>query len=131
MASIAASEAADGSDAGEQSASASDFSHVDLILHQKRPEAEVMLILPAGVETPRGIIVHGPHGKRQHSPRWVELSRELGFAHLVVTIDLNRNRRPKRLHDNIYASLDDLAELLDLPNWHGFPSPPSGTPLGG
>ena len=75
--------------------------------------------------------MHGPHGKRKHSARWVELCRELGWAHLVVTIDLKKNNRPRRLHDNIYATLAEMAVLLDMPTLATAPLAPLGHSAGG
>ncbi len=110
---------------------AGDDSVKDVVVHFDRPEAKVMFVLPAESKPVRGIIVHGPNMARRPSPRWTALCRNLHFAHLVVSIDLKRTNRPRRLRENIVASLEYLAKLLHRPELATVPFAATGHSAGG
>ncbi len=103
----------------------------DLVVYLERPEARVMLVIPAGVDTVRGILLHGPNKERKPDARWTELARSLQFAHMVCSIDMKRNNRPRRLRENVPAALNELAELLDRPELKSVPLAPTGHSAGG
>lgn len=103
----------------------------DIVLYLDRPQAKVMFVLPAESRPVRGVIVHGPNMKRKPSPRWTETARELGFAHMVCSIDMKKNRRPRRLRENVPAALSDIADHLGMPELKTAPLGTTGHSAGG
>ena len=83
----------------------------DILLRTHIDEADVdaELFIPRQSIAVRGILVHAVHYKLSTHDRWATLCRELKFAHLVTSIDLKTNNRPRRLREAMLAALDEFA----------------------
>ncbi len=103
----------------------------DLVVHMKRPEADLMLVIPAESNPVRAVLIHGANKRLKPDTRWTELTRSLGYAHLVVKIDMSKNRRPRRLRTNIAGGLNDYATLLERPELANAPLATVGHSAGG
>lgn len=81
-------------------------------------DVRIELFLPS--EQPvRGILLHvshpSPNPTLKSDGRWAELCREIGFAHVSISIDLKKNDRPNKLAAGLAAGLKELAEKTKHP----------------
>jgi len=103
----------------------------DLVAYMERPEAKLMLVIPAGVDPVRGVIIHGANKSLKPDDLWTETARSLGYAHLVAKIDMKKTRRPRRLRLNVTEGLVDYAKQLQRPELAEVPFATVGHSAGG
>jgi hypothetical protein len=83
------------------------------------------------VKVVRGVIVHAMNAQFKTDDRWAELCRELGFAHVVMSIDRKANNRPDKLAAGLAASLKEFAEKSGHPELVHAPRVGTGHSAGG
>jgi len=103
----------------------------DRVVHLEKAGAKAMFVLPGGVEHCRGVIVHVANMKREPSPRWTEIARSLDLGHLVLSIDMKQNNRPRKLRDALDPVLARVAETLGRPEIATAPIASTGHSAGG
>lgn len=105
----------------------------DLLLHTRieSTNVQVDLFIPKESRPVRGLLVHAANYKIKTSGRWPTLCRELGFAHLVTTINLKQNNRPKRLREGMLAALEEFANETRMPELTRVPRVGVGMSAGG
>ncbi len=103
----------------------------DRVVHLETAGAKAMFVLPGGVGPCRGVIVHVANMKREPSARWTEITRGLGFGHLVMSIDMKQNNRPRKLRDALDPILARVAESLERPEIATAPVASTGHSAGG
>jgi hypothetical protein len=103
----------------------------DRVLHFGVPGVAAMFVLPADSVPCRGVIVHAANMKLEPSRRWTEIARSLGFAHLVMQIDMKQTNRPRRLREATGPLLEIAARELGRPEIATAPLAPTGHSAGG
>jgi hypothetical protein len=79
----------------------------------------------------RGVIVHAMNAQFKTDDRWAELGREIGFAHVVMSIDRKATNRPNRLAAALEESLKDFATKSGRPELVYAPRVGTGHSAGG
>ncbi len=93
----------------------------DRVYHTVVDGVDFKLLVPSGIETLRGLIVHVANYRMKPKDRWAELCRQLDFGHIALSMDLRRTNRPKLMRAAIDRGLElaaaasGHAELPDLP----------------
>ena len=83
------------------------------------------------VKVVHGVIVHAMNAQFKTDDRWAELGRELGFAHVVMSIDRKANNRPDKLAAALEASLKEFAAKSGHPELVHAPRVGTGHSAGG
>lgn len=83
------------------------------------------------VKRVRGVIVHAMNAQFKTDDRWAELGRELGFAHVVMSIDRKANNRPDKLAAALEQSLKEFATRSGHPELVHAPRVGTGHSAGG
>ncbi|MBA4187141.1 MAG: hypothetical protein C0467_03900 [Planctomycetaceae bacterium] len=83
------------------------------------------------VKVVRGVIVHAMNAQFKTDDRWADLGRELGFAHVVMSIDRKANNRPTKLTAALAESLKEFAAKSGHPELVHAPRVGTGHSAGG
>jgi len=91
--------------------------HADILI----PDAKVV----------RGVIVHAMNTAFKTDDRWAALGQELGFAHVVMSIDRKANNRPDKLAAALGQCLKEFGAKSGHPELVGAPRVGVGHSAGG
>lgn len=103
----------------------------DRIFSGEHDGVSVRIFLPEGVEVYRGLILHVANYRMSTGNRWTELARELEFGHVVMSMDMRRNNRPRTLRRALEEVLPRLAEQSGHPELKHIPLAGTGHSAGG
>ncbi|MCC5848745.1 MAG: hypothetical protein JJU29_11690 [Verrucomicrobia bacterium] len=103
----------------------------DRLFEHETNGVKVQIFLPGEIETYRGLLLHVANYRMNPPNRWSELARELDFGHVVMSMNMSRNNRPRILREALIASLPVFAETAGHPEIAHLPLVPLGHSAGG